>query len=86
MTVAEQIEKVATGNAFFLEDAIIAFEEMVKFRDYYKDEMKQLKSDLKRLDPDSSQWLYNQGKQIIISQHIEEINFIIDVLAGNKRK
>jgi len=86
MTVAEQVKQVASKNGYFVEDSIVAFEELVKFRDYYKDEMKQLKSELKRHDPDSSQWLYNQGKQIIISQHIEEINFIIDVMAGNKRK
>lgn len=65
-------------------DAIV---EMKKLLDYYNDELKQLKYEIKRLDQkkDMEKIMFIRGQCLAYQDHIAEVAYIADMLRGIHR-
>src|SRR5690554_888551 len=65
-------------------DAIV---EMKKLLDYYNNEFKQLKHEIKRLDPkkDMEEIMFIRGKCVAYQDHIAEVAYTADMLRGVHR-
>lgn len=83
--IEEKANHLASRNEGFQGDCKVALEELLKLEEYYKSEIKQRKSELRKLRETDQRWEYEQGKIVAYTDHITEIAFIIEVMSGKKR-
>ena len=83
--IEEKAKQLVSKNEGFQGDCTVALEELLKLEEYYKNEIKQRKSELKKITEQDVRWEYEQGKIIAYTDHIEEIGYVIEIMAGKKR-
>lgn len=83
------IEKIAnqliSQNKGLESDCKVALEELLKLEEYYKNEIKQRKSLVKKMKNDDLRFAHEQGKITAYTDHLTEIGYIIEFMIGKKR-
>ena len=83
--VDERVEHLVSKNERFLGDCKVALEELLKLEEYYKSEIKQRKSLVKKIRDDDMRFAHEQGKITAYTDHITEIGYIVEIMLGKKR-
>ena len=83
--IEEKAKQIASGNKDFKGDCTLALEELMKLNEYYKSEVKQRKNERRKLTKEDVRWEYEQGKIVAYTDHITEIEYIIEMMAGRKK-
>ena len=83
--IEEKAKVIAYSNKDFMGDCTVALEELMKLHEYYKSEIKQRKNELRKITKQDIRWEYEQGKIVAYTDHITEIEYIIEMMAGRKK-
>lgn len=64
------------------EYASTAYEELVRLKFYYEDEIKQINVEIVRVEPGSSISAQLHGAKVAYRDHIDEISYVMELIRG----
>ena len=82
MNVVEEKVKALVSKSKLEGDSLVALEELIKLEEYYKSEVKQRKSLVKKIKDDDMRFAHEQGKITAYTDHITEVGYIIEIITG----